>query len=95
MYVRVVRFTDVSTERLDGVVTQIKAAEGPPPGVRSTGIQMLFDETQATAVVLQYFSTRDDMDEGGRVLSAMDSGETPGTRVSIDTCELVLDLEAP
>ncbi len=95
MYVRVVRFTDVSSERLEGVVSQIKASDGPPPGVRSTGIQMLFDEAHGTAVVLQYFATQDDMEAAGRVFSAMDSDETPGTRVSVDACELTLDVESP
>jgi hypothetical protein len=95
MYVRVVRFADVNTERIEAVVAQIKAADGPPPGVRSTAIQMLFDEAQSTAVVLQYFATHEDMEEGARVFGAMDSGETPGTRASVDTCELTLDLQAP
>ena len=93
MYVRVVRFIDVSAERIEGVAAQIKAADGAPPGVRSTGIQMLFDEAQRTAVVLQLFETAEDMAEGGRVFGAMDSGETPGTRASVDMCEVKLDLQ--
>ena len=90
MYVRVVRFTDVSAERVEAVLARIKEDDGPPPGVRSTGLEMLLDEAQGTAVVLQYFETAEDMAEGGRVFSAMDASETPGTRSSVDVCEVKL-----
>jgi hypothetical protein len=94
MYVRVVRFTDVSAERLEGLLARIKESDGPPPGVPSTGLKILFDEAQGTAVVLQYFATAVDMDAGAKVMNAMDTSETPGTRVSVDTCDLKLELEA-
>lgn len=94
MYVRVVRFTDVTAESVDGVVARIEASGGPPPGVRSTGIQVLFDEAQGTALVLQSFASAADMDEGAKVFSAMDPGETPGTRSSVDMCEVKLEQQA-
>jgi hypothetical protein len=91
MHVRVVRFTDVTAERLDGLLAQIEESEGPPPGVPSTGLKILFDQAQGTAVVLQYFETAEDMDVGGRAFSAMDPSETPGTRASVDMCEVRLE----
>jgi hypothetical protein len=94
MYVRVVRFSDVSAERMEQLLARVNEAEGPPPGVRSTGLKVLFDQAQGTAVVLQEFATRDDLDEGAKVFSAMDPSETPGTRVSVDACELKLELQA-
>ena len=57
MYVRVVRFTDVSGARMQQLTTRVKQAGGPPPGVSSTGLTVLFDEAQRTAVVLQRFAT--------------------------------------
>jgi hypothetical protein len=93
MNVRVVRFTDVSADRLEGLLARIKESDGPPPGVPSTGLRILFDEAQATAVVLQYFATAEDMDAGAKVMGAMDASETPGTRASVDACELKLELE--
>jgi hypothetical protein len=95
MFVRVVRFTDVSAERMEALTTRINESEGPPPGVNSSGIKMLVDESQGTAVVLQHFATAEDMEEGGKVLAAMDSAETPGTRASVDMCEVKLEMEAP
>jgi hypothetical protein len=94
MYVRVVRFTDVSAERLEGLLARIKESDGPPPGVPSTGLTILFDEAQGSAVVLQYFATAEDMDAGAKVMAAMDASETPGTRASVDACELKIELKA-
>ena len=94
MYVRVVRFSDVSADRIEGLQARIDESDGPPPGVPSTGLKVLYDEGQGTAVVLQYFATAEDKDAGARAFSAMDPCETPGTRVSVDMCEIKLEVEA-
>jgi hypothetical protein len=95
MFVRVVRFTDVTAERIAALQTRIDESEGPRPGVNSTGLKVLFDQSAGTAVVLQYFETAEDMEAGARVFAAMDPSETPGTRASVDMCEVKIDLEAP
>lgn len=94
MYVRVVRFTDVSAERMQALLQRVKQAGGPPPGVTSTGLTVLFDPAQGSAVVLQRFETAADMEAAARIFSAMDASETPGTRASVDACEMQLDLQA-
>jgi len=91
VHVRVVRFTDVSAERMDGLLARIEESDGPPEGVPSTGIQILFDSAQGTAVVLQMYDSAEDMAAGDKAFSAMDPGETPGTRATVDMCELKLD----
>jgi len=93
MHVRVVRFTDVTAERIDGLLASIEEADGPPAGVPATGLRLLFDEAQGTAVVLQYFATAEDMNVGGQAFSAMDPSETPGTRASVDMCEVKLERQ--
>jgi len=93
MFVRVVRFTGVTAERMQSLTSRIEAAGGPPPGVTSTGLKVLFDATQGSAVVLQYFPTAHDMEEAAKVFGAMDPSETPGERASVDACELRLDLD--
>lgn len=93
MYVRIVRFTDVTPERIDALLAQVAESDGPPPGVPATGLNVLFDEHQGTAVVLQYFATEADMEAGAAVFSAMDSSETPGARVSVDMCEVKLERQ--
>jgi hypothetical protein len=92
VYVRVVRFTDVTAERLEGLLAGIEESEGPPPGVPTTGLEILFDESQGTAVVLQLFDTAEDMRVGAEAFAAMDPSETPGTRVSVDMCERKLEI---
>ena len=94
MYIRVVRFTDVDAERFERMLARIQESNGPPPGVPSTGLTVLFDEAQGTAVVLQHFATAEDMEAGAKVMSAMDPAETPGARASVDACEVKLELEA-
>jgi hypothetical protein len=95
MPVRVVRFTDVTADRIRELEARVKEAGGPPPGVKSTGLEVLFDETQGTAIVLQHFATADDMDSAARIFGAMDPGETPGTRSSVDACEVKLRMANP
>jgi hypothetical protein len=91
MHIRVVRFTDVTPDRIQQLVARIDEAGGPPPSNPTTGIQLLFDEAQGTAVALQLFDTAEDMRKGGEEFAAMDPAETPGTRVSVDMCELRLE----
>jgi hypothetical protein len=93
-YVRVVRFTDVNAERLEAVIARINESGGPPPGVPATALTMLHDEAHGTAVVLQHFATEEDMNTAARAFDAMDASETPGTRASVDMCELKLERQA-
>lgn len=92
MYVRVVRFTDVTAERMDSMLARIKESGGPPEGVSASGLKVLFDEQQGTAVVIQEFAGEQDMAAAARIFSAMDASETPGGRASVDMTELKLDL---
>jgi len=94
MYVRVVRFTDVNAERLQAMLARVRESDGPPPGVPSTALKVMVDEEQGTTVVLQYFATAEDMAAGAKVMAAMDASQTPGTRSSVDACELKLEVEA-
>ena len=91
MFVRVVRFTDVSAERMDGLEARINESDGPPPGVNASELKVLFDEDQGTAVVLQFFATAQDMAAAEAAFDAMDPTETPGTRTSVDRCAIKLE----
>lgn len=95
MFVRVVRFADVSAERMDGMTARIEASDGPPPGVSATELKVLFDPEQGTAVVLQFFATAEDMTAAEAIFDGMDASDTPGTRMSVDRCAIKLDLSMP
>ena len=90
MFVRVVRFTDVTAERVQALVARIDET-GPPPGVPIKKLQLVLDEAQGTAVVLQYFDNEEDLRTGAETFAAMDSSETPGKRASVDTGELKVE----
>jgi hypothetical protein len=92
VFVRVVRFTDVTGERVESLAARIDET-GPPPGVPIKRLQVIFDEAQGTAVVLQHFDTEEDLAAGAGAFAAMDPSETPGRRVSVDTGELKVDRE--
>jgi hypothetical protein len=92
MYARVVRFTEVDPDHLAERLADIEGRDGPPVDVPAKGIQILHDSGQRTAVVIQLFETADDMAAAEGPLDAMDPGETPGTRASIDRCEVKATL---
>ena len=94
MFARAVRFTDVSPERIAEIKAQVEAADGPPEGVDSSGMKLLFDESQGTAIFIGFFETEEKMRASAAVLEAMDTGDTPGTRASIDQCEVALEMSA-
>ena len=88
MHARVVRFTDVTPERISEIVARVEDSEGPPPGVDSTGFQLFYDEAQGTALFVGFFETEQKMRDASAVFDQMDSSETPGSRASVDLCEV-------
>ena len=94
MHARVVRFTDVTPERIAEITGQVEQEEGPPEGVDSTGFQLLVDEDQGTALFVGYFENEQKMRDASAVFEAMDAADTPGTRASVDQCEVKLERSA-
>ena len=94
MYARVVRFTDVTPERIAEVTSRVEESEGPPPGVDSSAMKLLVDEDQGTAIFIGFFDSEDKLRDGSAVLEQMDAGETPGTRASVDLCEVKMERSA-
>lgn len=93
MYARVVRFTDVDADRIADLVARINSGDGPPEGVPASGVQVLHDADQGTAVVVQLYSSQEDMATGEAVFDQMDSSDTPGTRGTVDRCELKAEMK--
>ena len=92
MYARVVRFTDVDPDHLAGRLAEAEAREGPPVDIPAKGVQILHDQDQGTAIVIQLFETADDMGAAEAALESMDPADTPGTRASVDRCEIKAEL---
>lgn len=93
MFTRVVRFTDVTQDRIDAVRSRIESNDGPPPGVEAVGMKLFFDADQGTALFMGFFETREKMDAAHEILEGMDVAETPGTRTSVDRAELVIERD--
>ena len=94
MYARAVRFTDVTQERIDAIKARVDEAGGPPEGVRSTGMKLLYDADQSTAIFIGFFASEQDMRDADEILRNMDASDTPGTRASIDQAEVVMERDA-
>jgi hypothetical protein len=88
MHARVVRFSEVTGERIAQIVSQVESDEGPPPGVDSTGFELLFDEAEGTAIFVAYFETEEKMRDANAVFEQMNASDTPGSRASVDLCEI-------
>jgi hypothetical protein len=93
MFARVVRFTDVGPERIAEINKRVEEEGGPPPDVPAKSLQVIVDEGQGTAVVILTFDSEEDMRKGDDALNAMDSGDTPGTRASVDQGEVKVDRD--
>ncbi len=93
-HARVVRFTDVGPDRVEQVIKQVEEAGGPPPGVDSTGMQLLYDESQQTAVFIGYFEDEQKLRDADQVFQQMDASDTPGNRVSVDQAEVKIERTA-
>lgn len=94
MYARAVRFIDVTTDRIGEIKARIEESDGPPPGVPASSMKLLFDESQGTALFIGFFDSEDDLRQADEVLKNMDASDVPGTRASIDQCEVVIEREA-
>ena len=94
MYARVVRFTDATPERIAAVISRVEESDGPPPGVDAVGMQLLADERQGTAIFIGFFDDEQKLLDANAILEQMDATETPGTRASVDVCEVKIERSA-
>ena len=88
MHARVVRFTDVTPERISEIMARVEEDDGPPPGVDPVGFELFVDEAQGTALFVGYFETEEKLHEANAAFDEMDPSETPGSRASVDLCEV-------
>ena len=94
MHARVVRFTDVTPDAIEAVRQRVDQNDGPPDGVDSTGMKLLYDKSQGTAIFVGFFEDEEKLKAANEVLDAMDPGDTPGTRQSVDLCEVAVEADA-
>lgn len=79
---RAVTFDGVSKERMDELNRQMESGEAPE-GLPSSELIVLHDPDAEKSLVVVIFDSEDDYRKGDEILSAMPTGETPGTRTSV------------
>ena len=92
MHARVVRFTDVTPERISEIEARVSEG-GPPPGVEAVGVELFYDSDQGTAIFVGRFESEEKLREANEVFANMDASDTPGTRASVDQCEVKLQRD--
>jgi hypothetical protein len=79
---RVVSFDGVSSERMAEMQREMESGERPD-NVPAKEIVVLHDPEVEKSLVIVFFDTEDDYEQGDKALSAMPAGDTPGQRTSV------------
>jgi hypothetical protein len=93
MLARVTTFEGGSAEGIRAAGEQMRAnmGEGPPEGIKSTGVTMLIDPDGGRVLFIGLFATEDDLRSSEATLEAMDPPEGMGTRSSLDIYEVAAE----
>ncbi len=57
-------------------------------------MKLLHDAEQGTAIFIGFFESEQQMRDAAAVLEQMDASDTPGTRASVDQCEVKVERSA-
>ena len=79
---RVVTFEGVDKKRMEEMDREMQEGQ-PPEGFPGTEIVVLHDPEAEKSLVVVFFETEEDYQQGDEMLSAMPAGETPGRRTSV------------
>lgn len=85
---RVVEFDGVSKDRLDQMRQEMEGS-APPEGVPVKELIVLHDADAEKAVVVVFFDSEDDYQQGDAALNAMPADDTPGKRSSVKKYDVV------
>jgi len=93
MLARVTTFEGGTADGIRAAVEQLQSdiPSGPPEGVKSTGLTMLFDADRGRVLFIGLFANEDDLHASERALEAMSPPEGTGTRSSVDIYEVGAD----
>lgn len=85
---RVVEFDGVSKDRLDQMRQEMEGT-APPEGVPVKELIVLHDADADKAVVVVFFESEEDYQQGDAALNAMPADDTPGKRSSVKKYDVV------
>ncbi len=94
-YARVVTF-EADDAALAALVAEISSSDTPPDDIPATRITVLADRAAGRVVVATRFASEADLRTGTATLDAMSPPEGGNIRrVSVDTYEVALEMQAP
>jgi hypothetical protein len=94
MYARVAKWEGGDADALRQSADRINgdADSGPPPGIPAKGLLMLMDPDAGTSMAIVLFETEDDLRTGSATLDTMSPSEDTGTRTSVETYQVGVDI---
>ena len=94
MLARVTTFDGGTEEGIRRATEQLQseASGGPPEGIKSTGLTMLFDTEGGRMMFIGLFANEDDLRASEAVLEQMSPPEGAGSRSSVDVYEVGFDV---
>jgi hypothetical protein len=90
MLARVSTFEGGTADGIRAALDQLKAEipNGPPPGVKSTGLTVLVDPSNGRTLWIGFFANEDDLRESEAALQQMNPAVGMGTRSSVEVYEV-------
>jgi hypothetical protein len=94
MHARVVTFEGGTADGIRSAAEQLQSdiQQGPPEGVKSTGLTMLVDPDGGRVLFIGLFASEEDLRASEATLEAMSPPEGTGNRVSVDVYEVGADV---
>lgn len=94
MLARVTTFEGGTEEGIRRATEQLQsdASSGPPEGIKSNGLTMLFDTQSGRMMFIGLFANEDDLRTSEAVLEQMSPPEGAGSRSSVDVYEVGFDV---
>jgi hypothetical protein len=90
---RVVTFDGVTSDRVEQIRSRIEDNDRPE-GLPATEVLVLHDADAEKAVVVVFFDSEDDYNQGDEVLRNMPADDTPGQRASVSKYQVAARMTA-
>jgi hypothetical protein len=94
MLARVARWEGGTADGIRAASEQMRSdiSQGPPPGVKSTGLTMLVDPDGGRVMMIGLFASENDLRESEAALKQMNAPEGLGTRTATEIFEVAAEV---
>lgn len=93
MLARVTTWEGGTAEGIQSAAEEMRSnvAQGPPPGLKTSGLTMLIDPKGGRVLMIGLFATEEDLRESEAVLKQMNPPEGMGSRTGLDVYEVATE----